>query len=96
MIQNPEASVEVRRLRGADTRVETGVTQFGYDWPGVFIRGDSAFGYSYALKHILQQLEKHRTTPTDVSDVLYVGVVKELIELLTSSDVAVNKAVVHD
>lgn len=32
------------------TRVETGVVQFGNDWPGVFIRGDNALGYALALK----------------------------------------------
>lgn len=30
-------------------RVETGVVQFGDDWPGVFIRGDDAFYLSTAL-----------------------------------------------
>lgn len=32
------------------TRVETGVVQFGNDWPGVFIRGDNALGYALALR----------------------------------------------
>lgn len=32
-------------------RPETGVMQFGDDWPGVFIRGDNAFAYAIALKH---------------------------------------------
>lgn len=37
--------------RGDDqTRVETGVVQFGNDWPGVFIRGDNALGYALALQ----------------------------------------------
>ncbi len=31
------------------TRVETGVVQFGNDWPGVFVRGDNALGYALAL-----------------------------------------------
>lgn len=35
-------------------RVETGVTRFGDDWPGVFIRGDNAFYYTYCLKEYIQ------------------------------------------
>lgn len=34
-------------------RVETGVIQFGDDWPGVFIRGDAAFGYAIYLRTLL-------------------------------------------
>ncbi len=36
----------VRKLPAPDDgegRVESGPTQFGDDWPGVFIRGDNAF-----------------------------------------------------
>lgn len=35
----------VRWLPAATPRVETGPTQFGDDWPGVFIRGDNAAYY---------------------------------------------------
>jgi hypothetical protein len=35
---------EIRKLPAVDQRVETGPVQFGDDWPGVFIRGDNAFG----------------------------------------------------
>jgi len=34
------------------TRVETGVVQFGNDWPGLFIRGDNALGYALALDSV--------------------------------------------
>lgn len=34
------------------TRVETGVVQFGNDWPGVFIRGDNGAGYALALESV--------------------------------------------
>lgn len=33
-----------------ERRPETGVMQFGDDWPGIFIRGDNAFAYSLALE----------------------------------------------
>lgn len=30
-------------------RMETGVVQFGDDWPGLFLRGDTAMGISISL-----------------------------------------------
>ncbi len=37
------------------TRAETGATQIGDDWPGVFIRGDSALmGYAPALEALIE------------------------------------------
>lgn len=36
-------------------RVETSVIQFGQDWPGVFIRGDQAFGYAMALLPLIRR-----------------------------------------
>ena len=44
----------MRKLKAQTERVETGVVQFGEDWPGVFIRGDTAFLYGGALKKQLQ------------------------------------------
>lgn len=38
------------------TRPETGVMQFGNDWPGVFIRGDNAIGYAMILHRIIEKL----------------------------------------
>jgi uncharacterized protein YegP (UPF0339 family) len=32
------------------SRVESGPTQFGDDWPGLWLRGDSCFAYALALK----------------------------------------------
>lgn len=34
-------------------RVETGVTQFGDDWPGLFIRGDDCAGYALYLSNVV-------------------------------------------
>lgn len=34
-------------------RVETGVIQFGDDWPGLFIRGDNALGLSLAIEAVM-------------------------------------------
>ncbi|MBX9628326.1 MAG: hypothetical protein K2X82_31290 [Gemmataceae bacterium] len=30
-------------------RVETGAVQFGNDWPGLFVRGDEAFGLAHDI-----------------------------------------------
>jgi hypothetical protein len=44
--------VSKRVLPEQDIRVETGVTQFGDDWPGVFIRGDDAFAFALYLESV--------------------------------------------
>src|SRR5438876_245639 len=51
----------VRRLPApADSqRVENGPVQFGTDWPGLFIRGDSAFGLAMSIKAILAHFKEH-------------------------------------
>lgn len=47
----------VRELPGQDARVETGVVQFGDDWPGIFIRGDNAFAYARHLRALIDNPE---------------------------------------
>ncbi len=41
---------------GKEPRVETGAVQFGDDWPGLFIRGDNAFGILLAIKRLDEDL----------------------------------------
>jgi hypothetical protein len=48
----------IRILPEQAERVETGPLQFGPDWPGVFIRGDNAFGYRLSLEHAVSVLDK--------------------------------------
>lgn len=43
---------------GQGARAETGVLQFGDDWPGVFIRGDDALALAYALGKALGMLAR--------------------------------------
>jgi hypothetical protein len=40
-------------LPEGEPRVETGPVQFGNDWPGIFIRGDVAFGFRMMLSRVL-------------------------------------------
>lgn len=48
---------EVRKLPVAEGgRVETGPVQFGDDWPGIFIRGDNAFGYAMELQNAMTKM----------------------------------------
>lgn len=67
---------EARKLPAADVRVETGPVQFGDDWPGVFIRGDDAFGFLAALKGVMED------PGNEVSAAMVMG----LMVLLASSD----------
>ena len=62
-------------------RVETGVVQFGDDWPGVFIRGDNAAALAMSLEQALLLLEMSALDPID--NVQLIG----LKELLRESDV---------
>ncbi len=73
----------VRNFPAVDERVETGVTQFGDDWPGIFIRGDNAFNYSLWLNIAIQ---KRQETPDD-SYQYDVKVLEGLLSLLRSCDV---------
>lgn len=43
----------MRKLPAAEPRVETGAIQFGEDWAGLFIRGDSAAAYSLYLEQAI-------------------------------------------
>ena len=41
-------------LPAQKTRVETGLMQFGDDWTGVFLRGDSAFHFKMQLEAFIE------------------------------------------
>lgn len=45
---------ESRKLPAAEPRVETGVVEFGEDWPGLFIRGKHAFFYAQLIDYFLR------------------------------------------
>lgn len=46
--------MSIRQLPEQEERVETGPIQFGNDWPGVFVRGDSAGWYAFQLKRLIE------------------------------------------
>lgn len=50
-------STTIRKLPCPGERVETGPVQFGDDWPGVFIRGDSAAYFAMAIANVLASKE---------------------------------------
>jgi hypothetical protein len=53
-IDQPEmVTIGGERIFNGTQRIETGPIQFGDDWPGVFIRGDNAFGYAMALRSVI-------------------------------------------
>jgi hypothetical protein len=48
-----EIAIPIRNIPQPEGgRVETGVVQFGDDWPGIFLRGDNALYWSYVLHQI--------------------------------------------
>ena len=52
-------------LPATTERIETGPLQFGDDWPGVFIRGDSSGYYAMTLKLLIDNLENKRYEDID-------------------------------
>lgn len=71
-------TTEIRKLPEKTPRIETGVIQFGEDWPGVFIRGDNALYYAMSLRQVLDSL--------DPEHALAGVVLKGLADLLSSCD----------
>lgn len=51
---------KVRRMPEQKERMESGPVQFGTDWPGVFVRGDSAFGYAMMIEDLLQSADQDK------------------------------------
>lgn len=47
---------EIRVFPKQDIRVESGQIQFGDDWPGIFLRGDTAYAYALSLSSILDSI----------------------------------------
>lgn len=73
-------------------RIETGVVQFGDDWPGIFIRGDNAFGMAMSLKAVREAL---KNLPPGPAKAFGLPTLENLIELLGSCDVRTNPEVQH-
>ena len=71
----------VKILQAQEERVETGIVQFGEDWPGTFIRGDNAFAYKLALDAALKKLESI-TNKNKVEDFILLGQLENLRSLL--------------
>ena len=71
----------MRKIRAQmGPRVETGAIQIGDDWPGLFIRGDCAFGYALHLRNFVEN-------PDD--EISAMGT-KGLLKLLESCDERVS------
>lgn len=71
-------------------RVETGVVQFEYDWPGIFIRGDNAIGFSCHLKAIETFLAAPNLGKLPGSVAMGAAMLKNLINLLDSCNLSNN------
>jgi hypothetical protein len=66
-------------------RLETGVMQPEGDWPGIFIRGDNAFGYAMQLRTLLAHMEERsKSEKIPNSELMAWASVQELANLLLS------------
>lgn len=68
---------EIRKVPGAEPRVENGPVQFGDDWPGTFIRGDASFAYATYLEIVLDASK---------ADPISVAMLRGLLDDLRSSN----------
>jgi hypothetical protein len=67
------------------SRIETGALQINEDWPGLFIRGDNAFGISMEINHLLVILNKEEITSSEL-DLIKLNL-KKIQTLLQSSQI---------
>jgi len=79
MPARPPAANSIRVLPAQDQRVENGPIQFGEDWPGVFIRGDSAGYYAMTLRAILQPPAENASATTDAIARIQLGGLYDLL-----------------
>lgn len=75
---------KVRIIEHEGERVETGVVQFGDDWPGIFIRGDRAAGIATRLSNI------------EVSHKMDQAAIDYVIDLLLSCDARKLRKAISD
>ncbi len=61
-------------------RMESGVVQFGEDWPGLFLRGDSALVLGTALTDLLGSVEKGQM-PSKAQAALLQGLASSLLSV---------------
>lgn len=48
----------MRNFEQQTERVESGAIRFGDDWPGLFLRGDDAFGHALAINTVWRFLKE--------------------------------------
>ena len=74
------------------TKIKTGLVRINRDLPGVYIRGDEAFLFAAALKHILDKIELNNDSLEN--QVFWYG--NELYNLLSRSDLSHREFSVYD
>ena len=78
----------IKQIEEQEERVSTGAIQFGDDWPGLFIRGDSCFGILLALKALFKRHPEIKDDPFISSQLL-----ENLIKMIEEDvDCNFNKA----
>jgi hypothetical protein len=73
MLLNKQEILQPHLLPQVTDRIESGPLQFGEDWPGLYLRGDSALGYAQSLS---AALDKNRLNSVD--RIVLQGLLEEL------------------
>ena len=69
---------EILHLPAHEPRVESGVVQFGNDWPGVFLRGDNALFTALFVDQAATRLLQIATEQKSDADLILVAQLKGL------------------
>lgn len=66
-------------LPGGSGRAKTGAVQFQNDWPGLFIRGDTAIVVAKAVRHLQQQFAAECDAQT-AHELCALGAIADIVE----------------
>jgi hypothetical protein len=66
-------------LPGGSAAAPTGAMQFEHDWPGLFLRGDSAISVRSSIRGLQERLREH-ADPAVCACLIQLGDIADLIE----------------
>jgi len=70
----------VQPIKYEGSRVETGPVQFGEDWPGLFIRGDTCIYYVLVLEQAIKRLNE--LNDGTIEHTMMISAISNLLESL--------------
>lgn len=72
----------MRTLPKQEQRVESGPIRFGDDWPGLFLRGDTCFGYLGTLGRAIMELRVASDPVSKICSMHLTGLFNMLVSVI--------------